>query len=103
MPTSRRARGIWERRNYDWSDPKCVVMTTTDSNIWGGDSGHTCTLTPQPDGTTDVDVVVVRAGENIKGRLLGLLLGTVGKRALAKELAKTARAIEARNNVTRAA
>ena len=58
--------GIWERLQYDWSDPNRVVMTTTDSNIWGGDSGHTYTFTRQPDGTTDVDVVVVRDGKNLK-------------------------------------
>ena len=63
--------GIWERLHYDWSDPNRVVLTTTDSNVWGGDSGHTYTLTRQPNGTTDVDVVVVREGENIKGKLLG--------------------------------
>ena len=28
--------GIWERLHYDWSDPDCVVMKTTDSNVWGG-------------------------------------------------------------------
>ena len=28
--------GIWERLHYDWSDPNRVVMTTTDSNVWGG-------------------------------------------------------------------
>ena len=36
--------GIWERLRYDWSDPNRVVMTTTDSNTWGGNSGHTYTL-----------------------------------------------------------
>jgi hypothetical protein len=56
---------IWERLRYDWSDPRRVVMTTTDSNIWGGRSGHTYTLTPQPDGTTVLDVVVVREGKNL--------------------------------------
>lgn len=25
--------GIWERLHYDWSDPKRVVLTTTDSNV----------------------------------------------------------------------
>jgi hypothetical protein len=30
-------------------------MTTTDSNVWGGSSGHTYTLTRRPNGTTDVD------------------------------------------------
>ena len=28
--------GIWERLQYDWSDPNHVVLTTTDSNTWGG-------------------------------------------------------------------
>jgi hypothetical protein len=27
--------GIWERLHYDWSDPNRVVLTTTDSNVWG--------------------------------------------------------------------
>ena len=89
--------GIWERLHYDWSDPNRVVMRTTDSNIWGGDSGHTYTLKRQPDGTTDVDVVVVREGKNLRGRALGFMLGFVGKRYLAKGMGKTAKAIEARN------
>src|SRR5215468_4122844 len=51
--------GIWERLHYDWSDPTHVVLTTTDSNAWGGASGHTYNFTRKPDGTTDIDVVVV--------------------------------------------
>jgi hypothetical protein len=90
--------GVWERLHYDWSDPTHVEMTTTDSNIWGGHSGHTYTLARKPDGTTDVDVVVVREGKNLKGRLLGVVLGIFGKRVLGKELGKTVKAIEARNN-----
>ena len=90
--------GVWERLHYDWSDPTHVQMTTTDSNLWGGHSGHTYTLTRKPDGTTDVDVVVVREGKNLKGRMLGLVLGVFGKRVLGKQLGKTAKAIEARNN-----
>jgi hypothetical protein len=95
--------GVWERLHYDWSDPSRVVMTTTDSNVWGGGSGHTYSFTRQPDGTTEVDVVVVRGGKNIKGRLLAIVLGSVGKRVLAKELAKTIKAIEARNDASPAA
>ena len=95
--------GIWERLQYDWSDPHRVVMTTTDSNTWGGASGHTYTLTPQPDGTTDVDVVVVRDGKNVKGRVIGAVLAVAGKRVLRKELGKTVKAIEARNDAGRAA
>ena len=91
------SKGIWERLHYDWSDPRRITMTTTDSNLWGGHSGHTYALTPRPDGTTDVDAVVVRQGKNLKGRLLQILLATGGKRVLGKALAKTVKAIEARN------
>ena len=89
--------GIWERLHYDWSDPSRIEMTTTDSNVWGGHSGHVYTITPKADGTTDVDAVVVREGKNLKGRLLGAFLGIVGKGQLEKWFAKTLKAIEARN------
>ena len=89
--------GIWERLHYDWSNPKRVVLTTTDSNLWGGGSGHTYTFTRNPNGTTDVDVVIVRDGKNLKGRVLGVFLGIIGKGYLEKTFAKTLKAIEARN------
>ena len=89
--------GVWERLHYDWSDPNRVVMTTTDSNTWGGNSSHTYTFTRQPDGTTELDAVVVREGKNLKGRALGVMLGIFGKRVLGKELGKTVKVIEARN------
>lgn len=89
--------GIWERLNYDWSDPRHIVLTTTDSNLWGGRSGHTYTLAPQPNGRTDVDVQIVREGKNLKGRLLGAFLGIAGKGQLEKTFRNTLRAIEARN------
>jgi hypothetical protein len=91
------SRGIWERLHYDWSDPNRVVMTTTDSNLWGGRSGHIYTFTRRPDGTTDVDAVVVREGKTLKGRMLGLVLGTVGKGVLEKAFRNTVKAIEDRN------
>jgi hypothetical protein len=97
------SRGIWERLHYDWSDPKHVVLTTTDSNTWGGASGHTYTFTRHPDGLTDIDVVVVREGKNLKGRLLGFVVGTIGKGVLKKAFENSVRAIEARNDAARAA
>src|SRR5690348_13554205 len=92
------SRGVWERLHYDWSDPNRVVLTTTDSNVWGGNSGHTYTFTQSPDGTTAVDVVVVREGKNFKGRALAIVVGIIGKRMLRTQLGKTVRAIEARND-----
>ena len=89
--------GTWERLHYDWSDPNRVVMKTTDSNAWGGRSGHTYTFTRKPDGTTVVDAVVVREGKNLKGRFLEIVLGTVGKGVLESAFNKTVKAIETRN------
>jgi hypothetical protein len=90
------SHGIWERLHYDWSDPHRVVLTTTDSNLWGGRSGHTYTLTPRPDGRTDVDVAVVREGKNLASRVLAVAVGVVGKPVLRRQLDKSARAIEQR-------
>ena len=90
--------GIWERLHYDWSDPNRAVLTTTDSNVWGGASGHIYTFTRQPDGTTDIDVVVIRDGKNLAGRLLGFVLGTIGRRVLEKAFENSVKAIEAINN-----
>jgi len=89
--------GTWERLFYDWSDRDHVVLTTTDSNAWGGASSHTYTLTRNPDGTTLIDYVVVREGKNLKGKFLGVVLGTVGKGVLRKAFDNAVTAIEARS------
>jgi hypothetical protein len=89
--------GIWERLHYDWSNPKRVVLTTTDSNLWGGASGHIYTFEPRPDGMTDIDLDVVREGKNLKGRLLGLVVRTIGKGVLEKAFKNSVKAIEARS------
>jgi len=93
--------GFWERLHYDWSDPDHVVLTTTDSNIWGGASGHTYTFTRRPDGSTDIDVAVIREGKNLKGRLLGLVVSTIGRGVLEKAFTESVKAIEVRNGVAR--
>jgi hypothetical protein len=90
--------GIWERLHYDWSDPNHVVLKTTDSNAWGGNSSHTYDLERKPDGTTDIDYVVVRDGKNLKGRFLGVVLGSVGKGRLESAFDDAVKAIEGRNN-----
>src|SRR5262249_59915064 len=92
------ASARWKQLHDAWPDPRRITMTTTDSNMWGRRSGHTYTLTPQPGGTTDIDVVVIREGKNLKGRLFEILLTAGGKRILAKALATTVKAIEARNS-----
>jgi hypothetical protein len=94
--------GVWERLHYDWSNPGRVVLATTDSNVWSSASGYTYTFTRSPHGGTDVHVVIVRKGKNVKGRFLALVLGTVGKGVLHKSFVHSVEAIEARNNRTSA-
>jgi hypothetical protein len=89
--------GIWERLHYDWSDPNHVTLTTTDSNTWGGASGYVYTLSLRPDGTTNVDVVIVREGKNFRGRVLAAVLGTIGKGVLRKAFVHSVKAIETRS------
>ena len=91
--------GIWERLHYDWSNPERVVLTTTASNVWGGASGHTYTFRRRRDGLTDIDVVVVREGKNLKGRILGLVLGTISRGVLERAFENSVQAIESRNEV----
>jgi hypothetical protein len=93
--------GIWERLHYDWSDPNRIVLTTTDSNVWGGASGHIYTFTRRPDGATDIDLVVVRDGKNLKGWLLGLVLKTIGKSVLQKAFGNSVTVLEGRNGVAK--
>jgi hypothetical protein len=93
--------GIWERLHYDWSDPNRVVLTTTDSNVWAGTSGYIYTFARQANGTTTIDMDVVRDGKNFKGRVLGFVLTTIGKGALGKAFANSVKSIEARNTAVK--
>jgi len=82
------------------TDPLHVVLTTTDSNTWGGASGHTYNFTRRPDGLTDIEYVVVREGKTLKGRVLSAVFGTIGKGVLKKAFVHSVKAIEARDGVT---
>lgn len=88
--------GIWERLHYDWSDPDRVVLNTTDSNTWSNKSSHTYTFKELPDGRTEIDYTVVRDGKTFKGKVLGVVIDTVGKGRLKKAFDGAVKAIEAR-------
>ena len=89
--------GVWERLHYDWSNPNRVVLNTTDSNTWSNSSGYTYVFKQLPSGMTDVDVTIIRHGKNAKGKLLALVLGTVGKSVLVKAFGNSIKAIEAKD------
>lgn len=68
--------------------------------MWGGASGHTYNFTRRRDGMTDIDVVVVREGKNLKGWILGLVLGTIGRGVLERAFENSVQAIESRNVIS---
>ncbi|MFG1621930.1 hypothetical protein [Kribbella sp. NPDC049227] len=88
---------VWERLHYDWSDPDRVVLTTTESSVWGGESGYTYTFKQRADGATEIDAVIVREGKNLKGHLLATVFAVFGKRVLGMAFENSVRAIETRN------
>ena len=92
--------GVWERLHYNWSNRSHVILTTTDSNAWGRNSSHTYHLTEVPDGTTRIDYVVIREGKNLRGRILAVVLGSIGKSALVKAFHNSVKAIESRVEAT---
>jgi len=74
-----------------------MLLKTTDSNTWSNESGYTYTFGRSDDGMTDVQAVIVRKGKNLKGHVLALVLGTVGRGVLEKAFIGSLKAIEARN------
>ena len=94
--------GVWELLHYDWSDPNRVRAMTIDSNVFGGASGYRYTLTRQPNETTEVDVMIVRDGKNLRGLVLSGLLATVAKGSLRKAFINSVKAIEARSDANAA-
>jgi hypothetical protein len=89
--------GVWERLDYNWSDPNHVVLTTKDSNAWSNESSHTYNFKRNADGTTDIDYDVVRDGKNFKGHFFSFLFRTVAKGKLEKAFESSVKAVEARN------
>ena len=60
-----------------------------------------CVGTRQSNGRTDIDVVIVREGKNLKGKLLPFVLGTLGRGVLEKAFRNSVKAIEVRNSAAR--
>jgi hypothetical protein len=85
--------GIWERPALRLVRAQPCHPQDDRLQRVGGASGHACTFTRQPNGTTDIDVVVVREGKNLKGWLLGLVVGIIGRRVLEKAFENSVKAI----------
>ena len=97
-------KGNWERLHYDWSDPNRVLMTTTDSNVWGnGTRSRPTRSRPSPTGPPTWTWSSYATARTSRDGFLGVVLATVGKGVLQKALDQTVKAIEARNYAAGAA
>jgi hypothetical protein len=85
---------LWERLRCDWSELNVVRLTTIDSNVWRPGSSWVYSLTSRADGGTDIDLVVVRKGRNVRGRLSAALMAVTGRPILRRDLRRSLRAIE---------
>jgi hypothetical protein len=79
----------WERNRYEWNAAAGeVTVTAIESDTWAAGSQWRYRLQPGADGGTQVDVVVIRTGRGLRGKLLGALLSTVRGRVLRSDMEK---------------
>ena len=86
---------LWERCDYDWSQPDRVIATVTDSNIYAT-PGSSWTITAESvDGATRVEMTWRRAFRRRPlGRFMGFMYRKVGQRSFTKYARDTLRNLE---------
>jgi hypothetical protein len=89
---------VWQRSRYDWSTPGEVRIDVVDSNAFGPGSRWLYTVTPAPDGGTDIDLSIVRVPNTTKGRVLDALLRLGGGLFFTRDLRRTVRTLESRGS-----
>ena len=86
---------VWERCDYDWSQPGRVIATVTDSNVYAT-PGSSWTITAESvAGATRVEMTWQRAfRHNPLGRFMGFMYRKVGRRSFTKYARDTLRNLE---------
>jgi len=87
--------GVWERGRYDWSRPGTVRIDVTDSNAFQPGSYWVYEVTPRANGGSHVHMEFDRRPRNLKGYVVGALLGLAGRKMYGKLLSETLRRVEA--------
>ena len=80
---------VWERCDYDWSQPGSVKATVTDSNVYDPDSSSWEITAAAKDGGSRVEMIWERNFKrNPRGLLFGTAFRTFGNRIFAGEARK---------------
>ena len=76
---------LWERCDYDWSQPGRVIATVTDSNVYAV-PGSAWTITAAPAGGETRVVMTWTRGfrRGPLGRFMGTMYRTIGRRSFTK-------------------
>jgi hypothetical protein len=87
---------IWERCDYDWSQPGRVIATVTDSNVYAT-PGSSWTITAEAAaGATRVEMTWCRRFRRRPlGRFMGFMYRTIGRRSFTKYARDTLNNLEA--------
>jgi hypothetical protein len=87
--------GVWERIQYDWSNPHIIKLRATDSNIWAKGSGWQFNIDKAANSPlTVITAKVTRYPQSVKGFFLLILLVSIGKPLIKRSFSHTLRAIE---------
>ena len=86
--------GIWEKGQYDWSNPGTVRIDVTDSNAFKRGSYWVYQVTPRPDGGSHVHMEFDRRPRSLRGRLASALFKVAGRQIYGKQLRETLHRVE---------
>lgn len=86
--------GVWEHDRYDWSTPGVVRIMVIDSNAFARGSFWEYRVQGTANGASRVEATIHRAGKNLKGRVVALLLGLFGRRVFVSDFQKALAQIE---------
>lgn len=80
--------GIWAREHYEWTANE-VTARVQESNVFRPGGIWRMTVSPGKDGGARVQILNDRQTKGAKGRVLGIMLSLVGRKALESSLGKT--------------
>jgi hypothetical protein len=76
---------LWERCDYDWSQPGRVIATVTHSNVYRVPGSRWEITAQAADGATQVEMIWTRCfRRNLLGRFMGVVYRRFGQRSFAK-------------------
>jgi len=90
------SKGVWERTQYDWSEPGVVRIEVKDSNAFRPGSYWVYSVEPRPQGGSQVHLEFQRDPKNAKGMVLSALLTLFGKKIFGDFLRETLHRLEER-------